>query len=240
MIKTQDDIKKLGRIMTVSAHPDDETFTAAGILATAAQNGQFIACVTFTRGEAGIQDAKRWPPEKLGDIRTKELEAALHILGCIHHEILDFTDGGLADLEEKQGVKLVKEFIENYRPDTILTFGPDGLTGHPDHQTVSAWVASAAKQLDHPPAVYHAVELRSRYEKYMKALDEKFDIYFNIDQPPLKTEQECDIVYQLPQSIAKKKCTAMLAMPSQTEKLMQELGDSAYEVFGTESFISVK
>ena len=76
MIKTTDDIKHLGTILFVAAHPDDETFNAGGILAAAARNGQTVIVVTATKGEGGVQDESRWPADSLGDIRAKELKQA--------------------------------------------------------------------------------------------------------------------------------------------------------------------
>lgn len=234
------DIKKLGRVLSVWAHPDDETFSSAGIIATAAQNGQFTACVTFTKGESGVQDARRWPPAELGRIREEELHTALHILGCRNHHILDYADGGLADVPDEEGARAISEYIKQYRPETILTFGPEGMTGHPDHQTVSHWVSLAVNGLEDKPTVYHAVELQERYDTYMKELDKMFNIYFNIDRPPLKNRAECDIYYDLPENICRTKCRALAAMPSQTEKMMKELGDRAQKVFAVESFVRAK
>ena len=56
--------------MGVWAHPDDETYSMAGIMATAVKNGQQVICVTATRGEAGVQDHLRWPAHKLAEDRT--------------------------------------------------------------------------------------------------------------------------------------------------------------------------
>lgn len=58
-ITKQDDVKQLGRIMGIWAHPDDETWCAAGLLAMAADNGQDTCCVTITKGELGVQDESR-------------------------------------------------------------------------------------------------------------------------------------------------------------------------------------
>lgn len=59
------DIKKLGTILGIWAHPDDESWASAGIMITAAANGQRTACVTATKGEAGETDEKRWPKKSL-------------------------------------------------------------------------------------------------------------------------------------------------------------------------------
>lgn len=236
-LRTPTDIKQLGSILSVWAHPDDETFTCGGIIATAVKNGQHVACVTMTKGEAGSQDLQRWPAESLGEIRAKELHQALDILGCKHHIIYDYPDGGLPNISDEEGVGIIRNLVTEYQPDTILTFGPEGMTGHSDHQTVSRWVSLATDGMQKKPMVYHAVELRSTYDNFMKDLDNRFNIYFNIDEPPLKTEAECDIYYELPDEICKQKCSALAAMPSQTEKLMEELGKNAKKVFSKEGFV---
>lgn len=215
-------VKQLGTILGVWAHPDDEVFTCGGILALAAQNGQRVMCMTATRGEAGVQDPDRWPPEHLGEIRTKELEAAYEELGVTEHCWFDFADGGVKDVEELEGLKAVEQCIEQCRPDTILTFGPDGMTGHPDHQTVSAWATKLGR--DHDIAVYHAIITPETYEANREA-DEKFDMFFNIDRPPIVAAKDCDLCITLDKTTLTKKCQALKVMPSQTERLITEMGD---------------
>lgn len=51
----------LGTILSVWAHPDDETFVAGGIMAAAVANGQRVVTVSFTAGERGTDDADTWP-----------------------------------------------------------------------------------------------------------------------------------------------------------------------------------
>ena len=54
-------------------------------------------------------------------------------------------DGALADHDE-QGIAVVGALLDEVEPDTILTFGPDGITFHPDHIAVSRWVTEAWRQ----------------------------------------------------------------------------------------------
>lgn len=240
MISTQDDIKQLGTILTVWAHPDDETFLAGGLMATAVRNGQPVICVTATHGEAGSQDHEKWPPEALGEVRTRELANALGILGIPRHHWLDYPDGSCDKISTKEAVSRVKAFIERYRPDTILTFGPDGLTGHPDHATVSAWVSAAVAELDEKPVVYQAVHTLEQYDKYLKEIDQKLNVFFNIDKPPLKKPKECDICYELPKSIQNLKYEAFASMPSQMENMLKNFDKKFIcTALGSEAFIKV-
>jgi LmbE family N-acetylglucosaminyl deacetylase len=218
-ITSPDDIKKLGTIMSIWAHPDDESFTSAGIMATAIKNGQKVICITATKGEAGVQDESRWPADQLGDIRAKEMKAALEKIGIKHHYWLHYQDGLCNCVQTQEAVSKIKELIKKHQPDTILTFGPDGITGHPDHQTVSMWVDRATVGTD--IMVYHTVEEEDHYHKYMVEADKKFDIYFNIDKPPTKKAKDCDIAYKLPEQVIGQKYSALKAMPSQTEAMIK-------------------
>lgn len=224
-IRTADDVKTLGTILTVWAHPDDESFLAAGILAAAVANGQKVVCVTATKGEQGIQDETRWPQEQLGDIREHELKKALSILGITEHHWLGYYDGQCAKADQNQAVEEISEFIRKTEPDSILTFGPDGWTGHPDHQTVSRWVSKAVEITSYEGDIYHVIGSKENYEKYLKLADEKVNIFFNIDKPPLFENKDCAICFQLPEDICEKKCRALAAMPSQTEILFGQFGE---------------
>ncbi len=237
-ISSASDIQSLGSILSIWAHPDDETFSCAGIMTMAVSNGQSVACITATRGEAGIQDELRWPAAQLGDIRQEELAEALHILGIHHHHWLDYNDGHCQEADQNQAAKQLATYIDLYKPNTILTFGPDGMTGHPDHKTVSGWVDRSLAYTVEKPVIYHSVQLRGIYEKYLMTADERFDIFFNIDKPPLKEPSDCDICITLPSETCRKKCKALAAMPSQTEGLVNHFGEEILQnVFSSEAFV---
>lgn len=228
------DIKSLGTILGIWAHPDDETFCSGGIMARAAENGQEVICVTATRGEKGVQNAEKWPAETLGETRTHELAKALKILGVQQHHWLNCSDGACDTADNTEVVAQLKKFITQYKPDTILTFGPDGLTGHPDHQAVSNWASEAAKGTG--VKVYQAAQLRSLYEETREA-DEKFNIFFNVTRPILSEERDCGLVFELPKDVLTRKCQALQAMPSQYQKIHAGLGDELFQkMFSKEAF----
>ena len=218
-IKNTSDIKQLGTILSVWAHPDDESFSCAGIMAAAVKNGQKVICITANRGELGVQDEKRWPANRLAQIREEEMDQALEILGVKEHIWLDYTDGKCQNTPLLEGASRIVSAIKQHRPDAILTFGPDGMTGHPDHQSVSRWVTEAVKGKE--IKVYHTVEEKDRYNRFMVEADKKFDIYFNIDKPPVFVESRCDIAYSLSPEILFQKRLALKAMPSQTERMFK-------------------
>lgn len=235
-ITTVQDLRLLGTILSVWAHPDDESFTCGGIMAAAIQNGQTVICVTATRGEGGVQDESRWPAARLGEIRANELMQACKILGITNHHWLGYADGGCAAVPDEEGTAKIKAFIDQYRPNTILTFGPDGMTGHTDHQAVSRWASLAARGTG--IKVYYAVENEEAYEKFLKDLDKQFNIYYKIDKPPVRRKEVCDIALCLSSDLVRKKHAALTAMPSQTEGLLSAIEpDTLEEIFECECYI---
>lgn len=230
-----DDVRKLGTILGVWAHPDDETFCMGGLMAAARKNSQEIVLVTATRGEAGIQDESRWPARKLGDIRQTELMQALDILDVTNHHWLDYPDGGLHRIDQDSAIQRLVSLIDTYKPDTIITFGPDGMTGHSDHCVVSRWVSRAHGKSDTQAELYYCTQT----EKQVRALEEPhahLDIFFNIDTPCTCSEDACAICLELPDEIYAIKLEALRAMPSQTEQLLSQFPHEVKEAFKVEAF----
>jgi LmbE family N-acetylglucosaminyl deacetylase len=131
------------RLLGVFAHPDDETLCAGGTLAKYASAGAEVAVVSFTRGGAGqIRDAAVATRTSLPAVRERELEAAGKELGLTRTRCLDHPDGGLAEVDAAILLDQATEQLDEFDPDVVITFGPDGFTGHPDHVAVGAAPAS--------------------------------------------------------------------------------------------------
>lgn len=211
------DVSQLGSILGIWAHPDDETFMVGGLLSMAAGNGQRVACVTATKGEAGVQDVVRWPAETLGETRANELGKALEILGVGSHQWLDYPDGGCTAIPSSEAIDRLVSIINEFRPDTIITFPPDGLTGHDDHVAVSAWATAAATKADVLTNVWYAVHTEEVYSAAFKGIHETMNVYFNIDMPKFVPQSACDIALELSDEILNKKLAALKSMPSQYE-----------------------
>lgn len=231
-----DDIKNLGAILGIWAHPDDETFTMAGIMAAAVQNGQKVAIITATRGEAGVQDESRWPAAQLADIRTRELSKALKILGVTEHHWLDYHDGRCVKVDQSEAVSRIAGLIRRYSPDSILTFGPDGMTGHDDHKTVSEWAGLAARQAGSPAVIYHAIQTYEQYENMVEA-DRELNVFFNTNRPRMCEDCDCDVCFCLDDELFKLKIKALKAMPSQTEAMLKKFSHVLPKSVGTEAFV---
>jgi LmbE family N-acetylglucosaminyl deacetylase len=127
------------RLLAVFAHPDDETFCAGGTLAKYAAAGWELMAVSATRGQAGqIRDPLVATRRTLGQVREREFYAACEQLGVRHARVLDYMDGTLQDVDPDELAGVVVQIIRAFRPDVVITFGPDGAYGHPDHIAIGA------------------------------------------------------------------------------------------------------
>ena len=127
-------------LMGVWAHPDDEAYLSAGLMAEFRRRGDRVVVVTATLGERGTNDPVAWPPERMAALRRRELRASLAALGVDEHHLLGFADG---ECHLQDGTDAVARLVDDIEPDLIVTFGPDGMTGHTDHRAVSRWTTEA-------------------------------------------------------------------------------------------------
>jgi N-acetylglucosamine malate deacetylase 2 len=124
------------RLLAVWAHPDDESFGPVATFRRAADAGVATALLTATRGEAGEIRLPGVRREELGAVRERELLAAAGAIGFEQVCLLDYVDGELEQHFELH--RAVAEAIRSFQPHVVVTFGPDGVTGHPDHLAIGA------------------------------------------------------------------------------------------------------
>jgi LmbE family N-acetylglucosaminyl deacetylase len=124
----------------VVAHPDDDAYGIAALVALHADDPGFrFVLVHATDGEAGvIADGSGATRATLGAVRRQEDQRAWQVLGRPpdRHEWFGYPDGGLAAVPFEELVDRVAAVLADERPDVVATFGPDGITGHPDHITI--------------------------------------------------------------------------------------------------------
>src|ERR1700749_1718193 len=129
------------------ARPRAQAFCAGGTFAHYAGQGAEIMVVWATRGQAGqIRDAAVGNRRTIAAVREAELRRACEGLGITRVRCLDYVDGTLADAEFSALVDEVAEVLCEFRPDIVITFGPDGGYGHPDHVTISAATTAACQR----------------------------------------------------------------------------------------------
>jgi len=133
------------KLMCVLAHPDDESLGAGGALAKYAAEGIETYVVTATRGERGWPgDPKDDPgPTALGRLREAELRCAARSLGVREVSLLGYVDGDLDQAQPAEMVAKIVQILRRVRPQVVVTFGPDGVYGHPDHIAICQFATAA-------------------------------------------------------------------------------------------------
>lgn len=215
------DVAALGDVVTVWAHPDDESYLAAGLMAMAVDLGNRVTCVTATAGERGGPLDQQ---AELSWLRPEELSVALDRLGVTDRVLLGCRDGGCADVDPDEAARTLAALLQVRRPDTVVTFGPDGLTGHPDHQAVSRWVDVALGMVDEPPRLLHATETRAQHA----VLDGLGPLGATLQQTTTHDEHEIDLDLVLSGAVLDAKVAALRAHRSQTAEIEVQLGPEVY------------
>ncbi len=146
------DLFSYKRILVVTAHPDDEAFLAAGTIRQLVERGAEVRLVCMTQGERG----RAWTSltgSALGQVREQELRTAAALMGVRQVEVLGFADGMLATAGALLTGILGLAF-EKFSPELVITFGPDGYTGHSDHCVLHQAVLGVATQSSIPMAFF--------------------------------------------------------------------------------------
>ena len=124
-------------ILAVFAHPDDERVIGP-LLSKLAREGRETHLVVATDGSKGVRDFAKIPAgPQLAAARTKEAQCAANRLGVRKLHQLGLPDGDLASFEALGKLRSgLAAIIDSVKPAVIITFGPEGGTGHPDHRLV--------------------------------------------------------------------------------------------------------
>jgi len=139
------------RLMCVLAHPDDESLGTGGTLAKYAAEGVHTYLITATRGERGRfgNDGERPSDEVVGQTREAELRAAAKELGLKEVTILGYPDGALDAVDAATAQEAIARHLRRVKPHVVITFGPEGAYGHPDHIAISQLTTAAALRAAH-------------------------------------------------------------------------------------------
>ncbi len=136
--------------LAIIAHPDDESFLLAGTSLKLAEEGKSVGVICVTRGEKGADRLNRnLNEEQMAGVRVKELLQACNILRCKCTECFDHPDGGLDKIKLEDLVEEIRQKIDQYKPEIILTFGEEGVSGHRDHIITGKAALAAVRQATH-------------------------------------------------------------------------------------------
>jgi LmbE family N-acetylglucosaminyl deacetylase len=214
----------LGTMLGVWAHPDDEAYLTAGLMARTVRDGDRVVCVTATRGEEGSFDEERWPTATMGTVREAELLRSLAMLGVTEHHWLDYYDGTCADVPREEGVARIRAFIEDVDPRSVFTFGPDGMTGHPDHKAVCAWTTEAFDDSAPPGSrLYYATQTPEWAGEFVPVMN-RFNVFMEEGTPPVTRVEDLAVNFDLPPDLLDLKLRAIEEHVSQVEGMLEAFG----------------
>jgi LmbE family N-acetylglucosaminyl deacetylase len=142
-------------LLAVFAHPDDETFRPGGTLALLARQGVKVHLITLTHGEGGsCGEPPLCTPDELPSVRKLELHNACEALGVQPPHLLDYSDGYLMEADTERVIYEVLTVVQQIQPQVLLSFGLDGLSGHPDHITAGQWTTEVFNRVEDIAALY--------------------------------------------------------------------------------------
>jgi LmbE family N-acetylglucosaminyl deacetylase len=225
-------------ILGVWAHPDDEAYLSAAFMAAAVRAGHRVVVATATRGEGGTPDPQLLPPEVLGPLRELELAASLDTLGVSEHHWLadDLRDGALGEVPIARGRRLVQGLLDDIEPDLVVTFGPDGLTGHPDHRAVSRWVSEAWFARGRQGELWHAAVTEQFLQQWGDLCDD-LGVWMSPDAPRAVPASAVVHLQRCDDALAARKLAALRAHASQTTELIARVGEATFSRWwGQEAF----
>jgi LmbE family N-acetylglucosaminyl deacetylase len=159
------------RLLACFAHPDDEAFTASGVLAASTARGVQVRLVCATYGEEGdIRQLGVATRETLGQVRHEELRRSCAVLGLQEPVMLGYRDSGWGDSPAQyhpkafvqappwQVIQRLVEEIRRFKPHIVLTFEPEGISGHKDHKAIARYTTAAVRASGDPAAFPEQVQ----------------------------------------------------------------------------------
>lgn len=233
------------RLAAVFAHPDDDTYGVAGSVALHVQHGIELTVVLATRGEAGqIADPALATRATLGRVREREDRASWRAVGVEPDvRFLGHPDGGVAEVDRDRLVDQIAAHLGASRPDVVVTFGPDGVTGHDDHVAVGRAATAAFHRVRERGAgslhrlLYVGIP-RSRFDRLNRLLRERGVDPIDPDAPfaPAPVPDETIGVSVDCRTVVRVKRAALAEHRTQAE--MQDVPFEAWdEVIGWEDYV---
>jgi LmbE family N-acetylglucosaminyl deacetylase len=217
-------------LLGVWAHPDDEAYLSAVLMSRVVNAGGRVVLVTATSGEQGGSD----DPRELAVVRERELRAATSILGVDDVRLLGYPDGECASVDADEAIRSIADIIEDVRPDVVVTFGPDGLTHHPDHIAVSRWTTAAAAAVGHRELLF--ATMTDEFARRNDDLHSNIGLWMGSGEPYVVTPSELALHVVPTHRERELKGRALRAHSSQISGLIELIGDDAFDAWWVEEF----
>ncbi len=226
-------------VLGVWAHPDDESYGPAGTFRKLADEGVRTAVLVATRGQlGGIADPSIATPASLPEVREAELRDAAAILGIGDVAVLNYQDGQLMDTDVLELRGEVVRVIRAIKPDVVVTFGPAGVYGHPDHvqirRVVTEAFTAAGNADNYPEHMEQGLAPYSPSKLYYLAVPEH--VAGRISESGIIADHDSDITTTVDvRPYVETKLRAIRAHRSQTD-FPRELEENSAELLSMEYF----
>jgi LmbE family N-acetylglucosaminyl deacetylase len=211
-------------LLGVWAHPDDEAYLSAGLILEHIARGDRVVIVTATLGEHGTKDPRRWPPARLAARRRRELVRSLATLGVHDSRLLGFEDG---TCHNRDGTDAIARVVVEVRPDLIVTFGPEGMTGHLDHCAVSRWTTDAWKTTQSDAGLWYSTVTPEFHQRW-NHVNDRVGFWYDHAEPPNTAPEDLCHTIRLSHKQLDAKVAALRSHHSQTAPLEAMIGRRAY------------
>jgi len=126
-----------------------------------------------------------------------------------------------------EGYERVRAIMRDVQPDTVLTFGPDGMTGHAAHMSVSGWATRALAEVGKPGAKVHYATYTEAWADEFVPVYNRFDI-FRPGTPPVTPPEELSIDFALPPDLLELKLRAIEQHESQVGAMVAAFGEDIF------------
>ena len=213
------------RLLGVWAHPDDEAYLSAGLMAQVVANGGSVTIITITDGEHGFPESDPRPAEVRATQRRGELRAAMAEIGVRDIRFLGIDDGQLAAAPRELIAARVASVMKQIKPDLVVTFGPDGITGHEDHVANSAITTSAWKMAG-TGELWYAAKTENWLNQWRPQHDE-FGLWMT-EEPTGVPNEMAEHVINLHGAELDTKRAVLAGHRSQTQMVAELFGEAAY------------
>jgi N-acetyl-1-D-myo-inositol-2-amino-2-deoxy-alpha-D-glucopyranoside deacetylase len=217
------------RLLLVHAHPDDESLWTGGTIARYAAAGAHVTVVTCTLGEEGevipafLRLLAVDAADQLGGYRIGELRAACAALGVSDHRYLGgigrWRDSGMAGTpandhpralvrgDRAEQVDALAVILAEVRPQVVVSYGPDGGYGHPDHIAAHQITMAACATVSDVDRVFQVVTSKRATEDGVTALSHVDDRPFRLPAPgelPVTDDAEISTVVSITEALPAK------------------------------------
>lgn len=222
------------RLLGIWSHPDDEAYLAAGLMDRTRRSGGQVTLLTVTDGERGFPDDDDRPSDERRRQRRSELRSAMASIGVHDVRLLGLSDGAVSAVPRGDLVRSIRATMADVRPDVVVTFGPDGITGHPDHVATSQ--AATAAWLDHGDGeLLYATKTVDWLDEW-RWLHDRFGMWMTAEPNGVRREDvELDLILD-PAPLARKRLV-LANHASQTAAVANAMGEAAYRRWiGQETF----